>query len=78
MLFGARGPCARGALCIAVTHDLNLRLAHSSRLLILHQGKLAADFFTPEAAGNSEWLKWLSPRLRMASTPEGNPWVFYR
>jgi len=72
------GLAREGALCIAVTHDLNLALAHSSRVLILHQGKLAADFFTPEAADNSEWLKWLSPRLRMASTPEGNPWVFYR
>jgi ABC-type cobalamin/Fe3+-siderophores transport system ATPase subunit len=67
-----------GALCIAITHDLNLALAHCTRLLILHQARLAADFATSEAANSSEWLRWLSPRLRMTHTPEGSPWVFYR
>ncbi len=67
-----------GALCIAITHDLNLALTHCTRVLILHQGKLAADFPTTEAAKASEWLTWLSPRLRMTHTPEGNPWVLYR
>jgi iron complex transport system ATP-binding protein len=33
---------------------------------------------TGEAAANPEWLKWLSPRLRMTQTPEGQPWVLYR
>jgi iron complex transport system ATP-binding protein len=66
-----------GALCIAVTHDLNLALAYSSRLLILNQGKLAEDFASEKAAGNSEWLSLLSPRLRMAQTGEGKPWVHY-
>jgi ABC-type cobalamin/Fe3+-siderophores transport system ATPase subunit len=67
-----------GALCIAVTHDLNLALAHCTRLLILDRGSLAADFAAEEAAANAEWLPLLSPRLRMAQTPEGRPWVLYR
>ncbi len=67
-----------GALCIAITHDLNLALTHCTRVLILHQGKLAADFASSEAAMTSEWLNWLSPHLRMTHTPEGNPWVLYR
>jgi ABC-type cobalamin/Fe3+-siderophores transport system ATPase subunit len=67
-----------GALCIAVTHDLNLALAHCTRMLVLDRGKLAADFAVEEAAANTEWLTWLSPRLRMAHTPEGKPWVLYR
>ena len=67
-----------GALCIAVTHDLNLALAHCSRVLILDGGSLAADFDTQQAAVNTEWLARLSPRLRMAQTPEGKPWVLYR
>ncbi len=67
-----------GALCIAVTHDLNLALAHCSRIVILHQGSLAADFATQHAALDTEWLTRLSPRLRMAQTPEGKPWVLYR
>lgn len=66
-----------GALCIAVTHDLNLALAHCSRILILDRGSLAADFATQQAADNTDWLSRLSPRLRMAHTPEGRPWVLY-
>jgi iron complex transport system ATP-binding protein len=67
-----------GALCIAVTHDLNLALTHCSRVLILDRGKLAADFATEEAALNTDWLSRLSPRLLMTHTPEGKPWVLYR
>jgi iron complex transport system ATP-binding protein len=67
-----------GALCIAVTHDLNLALAHCSRVLILDRGRLAADFATERAAVNTEWLSRLSPRLRMMQTPEGKPWVLYQ
>jgi iron complex transport system ATP-binding protein len=67
-----------GALCIAVTHDLNLALTHCSRMLILDRGRLAADFATQEAALKTEWLSRLSPRLRMTHTPEGKPWVLYR
>ena len=67
-----------GALCIAVTHDLNLALGHCTRLLILDGGRLAADFATQEAAANTDWLSRLSPRLRMTHTPEGKPWVLYR
>jgi len=67
-----------GALCIAVTHDLNLALAYASRLLILNQGALAEDFAAHSAAENSAWLPLLSPRLCMAQTAEGKPWVHYR
>jgi iron complex transport system ATP-binding protein len=67
-----------GALCIAVTHDLNLALAHCSRVLILDRGKLKADFAADEAASNPEWLSWFSPRLWMVNTPEGKPWVLYK
>jgi iron complex transport system ATP-binding protein len=67
-----------GALCIAVTHDINLALAHCSRVLILDRGQLAADFAADEAASHPDWLSWFSPRLRMANTPEGKPWVLYQ
>jgi iron complex transport system ATP-binding protein len=67
-----------GALCIAVTHDLNLALAHCSRVLILDRTKLVADFATQQAALDTEWLSRLSPRLRMTHTPEGKPWVLYK
>ncbi len=38
-----RNSRAKGRLCIAVTHDLNLAFSHCTRVLVLDQGKLAAD-----------------------------------
>jgi iron complex transport system ATP-binding protein len=67
-----------GALCIAVTHDLNLALAHCTRVLVLEQGRLEADLPIGDAAKDPAWLARLSPRLRMAETPDGKPWVLYR
>ncbi len=67
-----------GALCLAVTHDLNLALAHSSRVILLDQGKVAADYAWESACANPEWIGRLSPHLRMVRTPEGRPWVLYR
>jgi ABC-type cobalamin/Fe3+-siderophores transport system ATPase subunit len=67
-----------GALCIAVTHDLNLALSHCTRVLILDDSKLAADLSIEDAARDPGWLSRLSPRLRMSQTPEGRPWVLYR
>jgi iron complex transport system ATP-binding protein len=67
-----------GALVIAVTHDLNLALAHASRLLILDRGRIRADFAVGDAGADPAWLSWLSPRLRMERTPDGKPWVLYQ
>jgi ABC-type cobalamin/Fe3+-siderophores transport system ATPase subunit len=68
-----------GALSIAVTHDLNLALAHCSRIMILDQGKLAADFKVEEAAtDDARWLSLLAPNLHLARTPQGRPWVVYQ
>jgi iron complex transport system ATP-binding protein len=67
-----------GALCIAVSHDLNLALAHCTRVVILDQGRLETDLSVNEAAADPKWLSRLSPRLRMSQTPEGKPWVLYQ
>jgi iron complex transport system ATP-binding protein len=72
------GIARQGALCIAVTHDLNLALAHATRLLVLHEGRIAADLPARKAAGEADWLAWLSPHLLMMQTPEGRPWVLYQ
>jgi ABC-type cobalamin/Fe3+-siderophores transport system ATPase subunit len=69
---------ATGALCIAVTHDLNLALAHCTRLLVLHEGRLAADILVANAKQDPGWLGLLSPRLRLVRTDEGRPWVLYQ
>jgi iron complex transport system ATP-binding protein len=68
---------ARQAICIAVTHDLNLALAHCSRIVVLAGNRIAADFSTHDAARAPEWLELFSPRLRMGQTPEGRPWVWF-
>jgi len=73
-----RAMAAEGALCVAVTHDLNLALAHCTRLLILHEGRIAADTPVSKAARDPEWLAMLSPQLRLMQTPEGRPWVLYQ
>jgi iron complex transport system ATP-binding protein len=67
-----------GALCVAVTHDLNLALTHCTRMLILEEGKLTADLSVNDAGRDASWLMRLSPRLRLSQTPHGKPWVLYQ
>jgi iron complex transport system ATP-binding protein len=68
---------ARGASCIAVTHDINLALAFCSRLLVLADGRLEADMPSDMAVEETGWLRWFSPRLAVTRTPSGRPWVYY-
>jgi iron complex transport system ATP-binding protein len=67
-----------GALVVAVTHDLNLALAHASRIIVLAGGAIAADFAIEEARAHPDWLARLSPRLEMVATAAGRLWVTYR
>jgi iron complex transport system ATP-binding protein len=68
---------ARGATCIAVTHDINLALTFCSRLLVLSEGRLVADLPVDAAVDDSGWLQWFSPNLAVTRTPAGRPWVYY-
>ena len=67
-----------GALCIAVTHDLNLALAHATRIMILDGGRLATDLPAREASRDGAWLSRLSPRLHLSRVEDGSAWVTYR
>jgi iron complex transport system ATP-binding protein len=69
---------ATGAICIAVTHDLNLALAHCTRIVILRNQIVAADIAMSDAGSSAEWLDLFSSRLRMGHTPEGRPWVWFQ
>jgi iron complex transport system ATP-binding protein len=69
---------AQGKLSVAVIHDLNMALSFCTRLIVLHEGKVALDQPVEEASKSSSWLELFSPRLRMGATPEGGPWVWYR
>ncbi len=68
---------ARGAACLAVTHDINLALTFCSRLLVLSDGRLVADVPTEAAVNDPAWLRWFSPNLAVTRTPAGRPWVYY-
>jgi iron complex transport system ATP-binding protein len=67
-----------GALCIAVTHDLNLALAHCTRLLVLRDHTIGADLPVDKAWTDREWLHWFSPNLRVETSRDGASWVAYR
>jgi ABC-type cobalamin/Fe3+-siderophores transport system ATPase subunit len=72
-----RAETGRGAACMVVTHDINLALAFCTRLLVLAEKRLAADLPVEAAIENPEWLQWFSPRIEIARTPTGRPWVYY-
>jgi iron complex transport system ATP-binding protein len=68
----------RGAICIAVTHDLNLALAHCTRIVVLHQAAIESDMTVEQAWRNAAWLAGFSSRLRVEASAEGGRWVAYR
>ena len=72
-----REESARGAACLAVTHDLNLALTYATRLIVLAQGRVALDVPVEEAVRAPDWLSLFSPRLSLCTTPSGRPWVSY-
>ena len=72
-----REEVARGAACLAVTHDINLALTFCSRLLVLSDGRLVSDLPADAAVEDAGWLQWFSPNLAVTRTPAGRPWVYY-
>ncbi len=72
-----RDEVARGAACVAVTHDINLALTFCSRLIVLADGRLVGDLSTAAAVDDAGWLRWFSPSLAVTRTPAGRPWVYY-
>jgi iron complex transport system ATP-binding protein len=72
-----REESARGAACLAVTHDLNLALAYATRLIVLAKGRVALDASIEDAIRSTEWLSLFSTRLTLTRTPSGRAWVSY-
>jgi iron complex transport system ATP-binding protein len=68
---------ARGAACVAVTHDLNLALTYATRLVVLADGRVALDVSVDQAARSSDWLTLFSSHLQLTTTASGRPWVSY-
>jgi iron complex transport system ATP-binding protein len=72
-----REEAARGAACVAVTHDLNLALAYATRLIVLAEGRVALDAPVEEAVRSTEWLALFSSRLTLTRMASGRAWVSY-
>lgn len=72
-----REESARGAACLAVTHDLNLALAYASRIIVIAEGRVALDAPVADVAASADWLHLFSPHLTLATTAGGRPWVSY-
>jgi ABC-type cobalamin/Fe3+-siderophores transport system ATPase subunit len=67
----------RAMLVVAVTHDLNLALQFSHRILVLDQGRIAAqgapgDVLNPELIG-----RVFGVRADLYPGPRGLPWIGY-
>lgn len=73
-----RAETVRGAICIAVTHDLNLALAYCSRVLVLQNGALGYDLPVEEAWRHKSWFLEFSERLRVEHSSNGGSWIAYR
>jgi len=72
-----REEAARGAACLAVTHDLNLALTFCTRLLILADRTIAHDISAEGALDHPDWLSLFSPRLTVSRTATGAPWISF-
>jgi iron complex transport system ATP-binding protein len=68
---------AKGAACVAVTHDPNLALSYATRIVVIADGRVAVDLTAEEAGGTTTWLSLFSARLTLSSDGRGRAWVSY-
>jgi iron complex transport system ATP-binding protein len=67
----------RSMLVVAVTHDLNLALQYSDRVLVLEDGRIAGDG-VPREVLNAESLEAVfGVRVSFQSGPHGRAWMVY-
>ncbi len=68
---------AGGMLVVAVTHDLNLAAAYSSRVLVLRAGELVRDAAPAEALDPASIREVFGVEAEMRRTAAGRPWISY-
>ena len=65
-----------GIAVVAVTHDLNLAASYADRMIVMSQGRIAADG-EPEQVLTAPMLKEVfEVDAEIRQGPEGRPWVF--
>lgn len=67
----------RSILVVAVTHDLNLAMQSSDRVLILEAGRVAGDGAPGEVLNPSSIEAVFGVRTTIHSGPQGRPWLVY-
>jgi iron complex transport system ATP-binding protein len=66
-----------GMLVVAVTHDLNLALQFSDRVLVLDQGRVAADGATAEVLNAELIERVFAVHAELRPGPHERPWMVY-
>ncbi len=66
-----------GLLVVAVTHDLNLALQFSDRVLVLDQGRVAADGTTAEVLNPPLIERVFGVQAELCPRPGERPWITY-
>jgi ABC-type cobalamin/Fe3+-siderophores transport system ATPase subunit len=68
---------ASGVLVVAVTHDLNLAAAYTGRVLLLQEGRVAADGTPAEVLDAATLKNVFHVDARVTQAPSGRPWIQY-
>ncbi|MGH9663071.1 MAG: ABC transporter ATP-binding protein [Bryobacteraceae bacterium] len=72
-----RDLCRSGLLAIAATHDLNLALAYSDRVIVLAQGRVAADGAPHEVLAPETIRRVFGVEAQVRQDAGGKPRIFY-
>jgi iron complex transport system ATP-binding protein len=73
-----RAEVERGAACVAVTHDINLALTFSTRIVVLADRTIAHDLQADAALEDPTWLGRFSRRLTVEAGGRARPWVRFQ
>lgn len=68
---------AQGLLVVAVTHDLNLAVAHSDRIIVLDRGRLAADGAPDQILTPDTIRDVFGVEAEVRRGPAGRPLIVY-
>ncbi len=72
------GLSRRGMLIVTVTHDLNLALQFSDRLIVMDQGRIAADGAPQDVLTTGLIAQVFDVQAELHWRAEARPWIGYR
>jgi iron complex transport system ATP-binding protein len=64
-------------LVVEATHDLNLAATYSSRVVVLHHGRVVADGAPRDSLSAEKIRDVFEVDARMEHDLEGGPWIRY-